>query len=222
MFAICREPLTTRGSPGPCASLGLSKVAALLRAAGLDNTPAGRILGSAVVQIPEKSGFPSASRGAGADVSTAPSTLCGTPAVGYCTHWATKSDEAEKRTRQPTATSAGQRRPIRADSRLKVKDPMRRRIQHSFREFASSVGRSSIQIGAGNVPFPSRAHDRTAVTHSPDERPVIAVRFFKNRIFSTAPPLRQPSRNGARAEDRTTHSAPPCYPETEPDIVPHV
>src|SRR5215471_9670275 len=120
MFPIWREPLISRGSPGPCASLGLSEVATLLRAAGLDNTPAGRTLGCAVVQIPEKSGFPSASRGAGADMSTAPSALRGARAVGYCTHWATDSEEAERITRQPTAASAAPRRPIRGDPRKKI------------------------------------------------------------------------------------------------------
>ena len=40
--------------------------------------------------------------------------------VGYCTHWATDSDEAERITRQPTAASAAPRRPIRGDPRKKI------------------------------------------------------------------------------------------------------
>ena len=43
-------------------------------------------LGSAVVQMPEKSGWPSASRGAGACMSTVPSALRGTPAVVWFSH----------------------------------------------------------------------------------------------------------------------------------------
>jgi hypothetical protein len=39
-------------------------------------------LGSPVIQIPEKSGLPSAIRGAGADMFTLPSAFRGTPAVG--------------------------------------------------------------------------------------------------------------------------------------------
>ena len=56
---------------------------------GLDNA-AVRRLGSAVVQIPEKSGLPSAIRGGGADMFTLPSAVCGTPAVGYFNHCADK------------------------------------------------------------------------------------------------------------------------------------
>ena len=69
--------------------------------------------------IPEKSGFPSVSRGAGAVMSTTPSALRGAPAVGYCTHWAIRSDEAERIARQPTVANAPLRR--RRDPGKKVK-----------------------------------------------------------------------------------------------------
>src|SRR5919197_6261059 len=51
--------------------------------------------GFAVSQIPEKSGLPSAVRGAGADRSTIPSAFRGTPAVGYFNHWAALGVEAD-------------------------------------------------------------------------------------------------------------------------------
>jgi len=53
---------------------------------GLDKRPGGGILGSPVIQTPEKSGLPSANRGDGADMFTLPSAFRGTPAVGYFTH----------------------------------------------------------------------------------------------------------------------------------------
>jgi hypothetical protein len=49
---------------------------------GLDKPPGRGILGSPVIQIPEKSGLPSAIRGVGADMFTLPSAFRGTPAVG--------------------------------------------------------------------------------------------------------------------------------------------
>jgi hypothetical protein len=48
---------------------------------GLDK-PDVRRLGSPVIQMPEKSGLPSAIRGAGAVMFTLPSAFRGTPAVG--------------------------------------------------------------------------------------------------------------------------------------------
>jgi hypothetical protein len=42
--------------------------------------------GSAVIQTPEKSGFPSASRGVAADKSTAPLGVRGAPGLGYLYH----------------------------------------------------------------------------------------------------------------------------------------
>jgi hypothetical protein len=62
-------------------------------------------------------------------MSTPPSPLRGAPAVGYFIHWAAKSDEAERITRQPTGASADQRRPSRNDPRKEIKDNMRQSIQ---------------------------------------------------------------------------------------------
>jgi hypothetical protein len=45
-----------------------------------------RRLGSAVIHIPEKSGFPSVNRGVGPDMFTPPSDFLGTPALGYLNH----------------------------------------------------------------------------------------------------------------------------------------
>jgi len=67
-------------SPG--LSLGFGRCLGLAAAWGLDKLPGRGILGSPVIQIPEKSGLPSASRGEGADMSTLPSAFRGTPAVG--------------------------------------------------------------------------------------------------------------------------------------------
>jgi hypothetical protein len=53
---------------------------------GLDKAPVRRELDSPVIQIPDKSGLPSASRGAAADMSTPPSAFRGTPAVGFFIH----------------------------------------------------------------------------------------------------------------------------------------
>src|SRR4030095_9925336 len=67
MFAIWRDALMAVGSPGLSSGTAAARgVAGLL---GLDNSPVGRF-GSAVIQIPEKSGLPSARRGAGADIFT--------------------------------------------------------------------------------------------------------------------------------------------------------
>ena len=83
MFDIWRDDLIAVGSPGlssaAAAALG---VAGLL---GLDSSPVGRLV-SAAIQIPEKSGLPSARRGVGADMFTLPSAFRGTPAVGYFNH----------------------------------------------------------------------------------------------------------------------------------------
>jgi hypothetical protein len=71
-------------SPG--LSLGLCGCLGLGASLGLDKLPDRGILGSPVIQIPEKSGLPSAIRGEGADMSTLPSAFRGTPAVGYFSH----------------------------------------------------------------------------------------------------------------------------------------
>ena len=83
MFAIWRDALIAVGSPG-FSSMGFA-TRGLTGLPGLDN-PSVRRLGSAVIQMPEKSGLPSARRGAGADMFTLPSALRGTPAVGYLNH----------------------------------------------------------------------------------------------------------------------------------------
>jgi len=57
-----------------CGCLGLAA------SLGLDKPPGRGKLGSPVIQTPEKSGLPSASRGEGADISTLPSAFRGTPA----------------------------------------------------------------------------------------------------------------------------------------------
>src|SRR5947209_5561126 len=73
MFAIWREAVMLLSSLGVSVAEG-----------------PGRRLGSAVVQIPEKSGLPSGMRGARAVMSTLPSGFRGTPAVGYFSHCAAK------------------------------------------------------------------------------------------------------------------------------------
>jgi hypothetical protein len=69
---------------------------------GLDN-PSVRRFGSAVIQIPEKSGLPSAIRGAGADMFTLPSAFRGIPGDGYLNHWA--ETEADARALAMTRTA---------------------------------------------------------------------------------------------------------------------
>ena len=79
MFAIWRDAVIALGLPGlssgVCASLEFDSLRVL-------DKPDVRRLGSAVIQMPEKSGFPSASRGAGPDIFTVPSAFRGTPALG--------------------------------------------------------------------------------------------------------------------------------------------
>src|SRR5512140_3004004 len=77
-------------SPG----LSLGACLGLAASLGLDRPPGRGMLGSPVIQTPEKSGLPSAIRGAAADMSTLPSAFRGTPAVGYFTHWAAKRVDA--------------------------------------------------------------------------------------------------------------------------------
>ena len=66
----------------PALSLGFGCCLGLAASLGLDKPPVRGILGSPVIQTPEKSGLPSAIRGAGADIFTLPSAFRGTPAVG--------------------------------------------------------------------------------------------------------------------------------------------
>src|SRR5262245_46799481 len=61
---------------------------------GLGGTFGRRGSTSSLVQMPEKSGLPSAVRGAGADMSTLPSTLRGAPGCGWLIHWAANGVEA--------------------------------------------------------------------------------------------------------------------------------
>src|SRR5678809_1089434 len=69
IFDIWRDDLIAVGSPGlSSAATAALGVAGLL---GLDNSPVGR-LASPAIQIPEKSGLPSARRGVGADMFTLP------------------------------------------------------------------------------------------------------------------------------------------------------
>src|SRR5579862_3063045 len=84
MLAIWREAVASEGLG---TSMGLGGSLESEVCLGLDK-PARGELGSAVAQIPEKSGLPSAKWGVGADMFTLPSGLRGTPAVGYFTHWA--------------------------------------------------------------------------------------------------------------------------------------
>jgi hypothetical protein len=49
-------------------------------------------------QIPEKSGLPSAVLGVGAPKFGTPLGVFGTPAVGYCSHWADSITGIAKRT----------------------------------------------------------------------------------------------------------------------------
>src|SRR5204862_2773725 len=62
--------------------------------------------GFPVSQIPEKSGLPSAVRGAGADRSTIPSAFRGTPAVGYFNHCAALSVDAHVSPNAATTAAA--------------------------------------------------------------------------------------------------------------------
>jgi hypothetical protein len=89
-------------SPGP--SLGLCGSLGLAASLGLDKPPGRGILGSPVIQIPEKSGLPFANRGEGADMSTLPSAFRGTPAVGYFTHCAFKCVDANAVPKMTKAT----------------------------------------------------------------------------------------------------------------------
>src|SRR5205085_5166045 len=50
--------------------------------------------GSAVIHTPDKSGFPFASRGAGADRSTSPAAVRGARGLGYLNHWAPDGTDA--------------------------------------------------------------------------------------------------------------------------------
>src|SRR5215468_10335219 len=74
-------------------SLGVSAGRGPAGLVGLDNADVRR-LGSAVVQIPERSGLPSANRGAGASIFTLPSAFRGTPTVGYFNHCENKCIDA--------------------------------------------------------------------------------------------------------------------------------
>ena len=79
------------------------------RSLGEDRPPPRRSKGSAVVQTPEKSGLPSASRGAGANIFTPPSGLRGTPLVGYSNHCAasgTDTNDGARRRRRVLARCA--------------------------------------------------------------------------------------------------------------------
>src|SRR6266849_1340232 len=70
--------------------------------------PAGPSCPSPRIQFPEKSGLPSAVRGAGADKSGLPSDVLGTPAVGKGGHCAESGSDAEMAptiTIDPTALS---------------------------------------------------------------------------------------------------------------------
>src|ERR1044071_6305048 len=85
MPRICREAVTFLWSP---ASSGTVTGGAVPR-------PAPR-LGSAVIHRPDRSGLPSAIRGAGAVMLTLPSARRGTPDVGWFTHCAVSRTDASK------------------------------------------------------------------------------------------------------------------------------
>src|SRR5438093_13217672 len=62
--------------------------ATLRRSLALAGPPPRPQAGSAVIQTPEKSGLPLASRGVAADKSTSPLAVRGAPGVGYFAHCA--------------------------------------------------------------------------------------------------------------------------------------
>src|SRR5690349_13430755 len=100
----------SRGSTGASSALEIRGVLGPGASLGLESSPVRR-LGSPVAQTPEKSGLPFAIRGAGAAMSTLPSGLRGTPAVGYFTHCAARGAAATEANRAG-AMSATLRRSV--------------------------------------------------------------------------------------------------------------